>query len=83
MLAFLRKNVRKLRTKELELTRPLASDIPGPGSYKIPEESRLEAYKKGAFLEKADRFEAEKGSDVPGESTQTTAYPSHASDSRI
>lgn len=50
-----------------ELHPPSASEVPGPGHYKLPEESRLEAYKRGAFLEKADRFGPEKGADTPGE----------------
>ncbi|KAJ7462204.1 hypothetical protein B0H11DRAFT_1871407 [Mycena galericulata] len=49
------------------------SDVPGPNSYNICQESQLEAYKRGAFLEKADRFSKDKPFDVPGPGTCSTA----------
>ncbi|KAF8482218.1 hypothetical protein JB92DRAFT_3036967 [Gautieria morchelliformis] len=52
--------------KGARFPREKAADIPGPGFYKLPEVSRLESYKKGAFLEKADRFDSENGTDMPG-----------------
>ncbi|KAJ7594855.1 hypothetical protein C8J56DRAFT_927788 [Mycena floridula] len=47
------------------------SDVPGPNSYNLNQESQLDAYKRGAFLEKTDRFN-EKQSDVPGPGTYET-----------
>ncbi|KIM45040.1 hypothetical protein M413DRAFT_24307 [Hebeloma cylindrosporum] len=40
-------------------------DVPGPNAYNIPPESSLESYKRGAFLEKTDRFSKEKPPHVP------------------
>ncbi|KAJ3499807.1 hypothetical protein NLJ89_g10057 [Agrocybe chaxingu] len=37
-----------------------ASDVPPPGAYSLPQESMLDNYKHGAFLEKADRFSKDK-----------------------
>ncbi|KAJ6586844.1 hypothetical protein DFH09DRAFT_910508 [Mycena vulgaris] len=42
------------------------SDVPGPNSYNLCQESQLDAYKRGAFLEKADRFSKDALDDVPG-----------------
>ncbi|KAF8210151.1 hypothetical protein K438DRAFT_1809081 [Mycena galopus ATCC 62051] len=42
------------------------SDVPGPNSYNLNQESQLDAYKRGAFLEKADRFSKDFPSDIPG-----------------
>ncbi|KAF9562793.1 hypothetical protein CPC08DRAFT_749306 [Agrocybe pediades] len=39
---------------------PKISDVPGPNAYTIPKESQLDNYKRGAFLEKTDRFTQEK-----------------------
>ncbi|KAF9529321.1 hypothetical protein CPB83DRAFT_875673 [Crepidotus variabilis] len=36
------------------------SEVPPPGAYNIQQESVLDNYKKGAFLEKADRFNLDK-----------------------
>ncbi|KIJ68163.1 hypothetical protein HYDPIDRAFT_83602 [Hydnomerulius pinastri MD-312] len=41
-------------------------DVPGPNSYNPLQDSQLDAYKRGAFLEKADRFSKDKPSDAPG-----------------
>ncbi|KAJ7733748.1 hypothetical protein DFH07DRAFT_845306 [Mycena maculata] len=49
------------------------SDVPGPNSYNLCQESQLEAYKRGAFLEKADRFSKDLLSEVPGPGTYSTA----------
>lgn len=38
------------------------SEIPPPGAYNPQQESMLENYKKGAFLEKSDRFNKDKPS---------------------
>jgi hypothetical protein len=43
-----------------------ASDVPGPNHYTLPEQEGWDAYKKGAFLEKADRFQKEKPYEGPG-----------------
>ncbi|KII92246.1 hypothetical protein PLICRDRAFT_466038 [Plicaturopsis crispa FD-325 SS-3] len=45
---------------------PKIPDVPGPNTYNLDAESQLDAYKRGAFLEKTDRFSKEKASDVPG-----------------
>ncbi|RDB16797.1 hypothetical protein Hypma_002648 [Hypsizygus marmoreus] len=45
------------------------SDVPGPNSYNIASADSQEDYKRGAFLEKANRFSREKESDVPGPGT--------------
>ncbi|KAJ7132830.1 hypothetical protein C8R43DRAFT_1023572 [Mycena crocata] len=42
------------------------SDVPGPNSYNLCQESQLDAYKRGAFLEKTERFSQDLPSDVPG-----------------
>ncbi|KAJ7703281.1 hypothetical protein B0H17DRAFT_1194478 [Mycena rosella] len=42
------------------------SDVPGPNSYNLCQESQLDAYKRGAFLEKADRFSKDLPDEVPG-----------------
>ncbi|KAJ7680245.1 hypothetical protein DFH06DRAFT_1076820 [Mycena polygramma] len=44
------------------------SDVPGPNSYNLCQESQLDAYKRGAFFEKADRFSKDAPSEVPGPS---------------
>ncbi|KZT22213.1 hypothetical protein NEOLEDRAFT_1244068 [Neolentinus lepideus HHB14362 ss-1] len=46
-------------------------DIPGPGTYNPTIES-TEAYKRGAFLEKANRFDKDKPSEIPGPGTYAT-----------
>ncbi|KAF7361981.1 hypothetical protein MVEN_00543300 [Mycena venus] len=49
------------------------SDVPGPNSYNLCQESQLDAYKRGAFLEKADRFSnKDSSSEVPGPGTYNT-----------
>ncbi|KAJ6609836.1 hypothetical protein B0H10DRAFT_2062676 [Mycena sp. CBHHK59/15] len=45
------------------------SDVPGPNSYNLCQESALDAYKRGAFFEKADRFSKDLPSEVPGPGT--------------
>ncbi|KAF5321439.1 hypothetical protein D9619_001427 [Psilocybe cf. subviscida] len=35
-------------------------EVPGPNAYTLPQESALDNYKRGAFLEKADRFSKDK-----------------------
>ncbi|KAJ7901749.1 hypothetical protein B0H14DRAFT_2668280 [Mycena olivaceomarginata] len=47
-------------------------DVPGPGSYNLCQESQLDAYKRGAFLEKADRFSKDASSEVPGPGAYNT-----------
>lgn len=42
------------------------SDVPGPGSYDPVDFDAVFSQKKGAFLEKSDRFGEEKMSDIPG-----------------
>jgi len=42
----------------------IVSDVPAPNAYNIPQESTV--YKRGAFLEKADRFNKEKVETAPG-----------------
>ena len=43
------------------------SDVPGPGYYTpIDIDALAIANKRGAFLEKADRFDKENSSNVPG-----------------
>lgn len=60
----------------------IVPDVPGPNAYNIPpgkqyfdvtrsgltpsSESSLESYKRGAFLEKTDRFSKEKPLYIPG-----------------
>ncbi|KAJ7096402.1 hypothetical protein C8R44DRAFT_889709 [Mycena epipterygia] len=48
------------------------SDVPGPNSYNLGQESQLDAYKRGAFLEKADRFSKDLPSDIPGPGAYNT-----------
>ncbi|KAF7975896.1 hypothetical protein HWV62_8315 [Athelia sp. TMB] len=49
----------------------LVPDVPGPNTYNVDQdiESNLDAYKRGAFLEKTDRFGEEKMADGPGPNT--------------
>ncbi|KAJ7497216.1 hypothetical protein FB451DRAFT_220873 [Mycena latifolia] len=49
------------------------SDVPGPNSYNLCQESQLDAYKRSAFLEKADRFSKDLPNDVPGPGAYNTA----------
>jgi hypothetical protein len=42
-------------------------EVPAPNAYNIQHESALDAYKRGAFLEKADRFNKEKVEAAQGE----------------
>ncbi|KAJ7647406.1 hypothetical protein FB45DRAFT_734139 [Roridomyces roridus] len=42
------------------------SEVPGPNAYDLNQPSQLDAYKRGAFLEKAERFAKEAASDAPG-----------------
>ncbi|KAI0663618.1 hypothetical protein C8Q70DRAFT_370111 [Cubamyces menziesii] len=42
-----------------------APEVPGPGAYN-PQDPDYDAYKRGAFLEKTNRFDKDKPSDVPG-----------------
>ncbi|KAH9485315.1 hypothetical protein JR316_0002223 [Psilocybe cubensis] len=46
-----------------------APDVPGPNAYSIPQESVLDNYKRGAFLEKTDRFAKDKHPELPAPST--------------
>ncbi|KAJ6593823.1 hypothetical protein B0H19DRAFT_1092162 [Mycena capillaripes] len=48
------------------------SDVPGPNSYNLFQESQLDAYKRGAFLEKAGRFSKDLPSEVPGPGAYNT-----------
>ncbi|KAH9892473.1 hypothetical protein C8Q73DRAFT_666345 [Cubamyces lactineus] len=41
-----------------------APEVPGPGAYN-PQDPDYDAYKRGAFLEKTNRFDKDKPSDVP------------------
>jgi hypothetical protein len=44
------------------------SDIPGPGAYDpVDIDAVFDSHKRGAFLEKAERFGVDKLSDLPGE----------------
>lgn len=46
---------------------PKPSETPGPGAYlSVDIDEIFSGHKRGAFLEKADRFDPEKLSDVPG-----------------
>ncbi|KIM83361.1 hypothetical protein PILCRDRAFT_819600 [Piloderma croceum F 1598] len=47
-------------------------DVPGPGAYNADQEYNWDAYKRGAFLEKADRFNKDRLSDGPGPGTYDT-----------
>ncbi|KAI0355587.1 hypothetical protein OH77DRAFT_1479263 [Trametes cingulata] len=42
-----------------------APEVPGPGAYN-PQDPEWDAYKRGAFLEKTNRFNKDKPSEVPG-----------------
>ncbi|KAG6830802.1 hypothetical protein H0H92_014651 [Tricholoma furcatifolium] len=42
------------------------SDVPGPNSYNVAAESHADDYKRGAFLDKADRFSKENDDQVLG-----------------
>ncbi|KIY74278.1 hypothetical protein CYLTODRAFT_439211 [Cylindrobasidium torrendii FP15055 ss-10] len=57
-------------------------DTPGPGTYNIPTESQLDAYKRGAFLEKADRFGTEKIDEGPPPTTASGPSKSAPKSSR-
>ncbi|KAJ7287615.1 hypothetical protein C8J57DRAFT_592096 [Mycena rebaudengoi] len=48
------------------------SDVPGPNSYNLYQESQLDAYKRGALYERTDRFGKDCPSDVPGPGTYNT-----------
>jgi hypothetical protein len=52
------------------LTHNIASEVPGPNAYMIPEQEGWDSYKRGAFLEKADRFPKEKPYEGPGENVE-------------
>ncbi|TFK44638.1 hypothetical protein BDQ12DRAFT_28373 [Crucibulum laeve] len=63
-------------------------DVPAPNAYNLPTDSQLDSYKRGAFLEKTDRFSKEKESEIPGPGTYATdvkkpkshtTKPSHSS----
>ncbi|KAF8993708.1 hypothetical protein BDQ17DRAFT_126162 [Cyathus striatus] len=41
------------------------SDGPGPNAYNVAQDPNSQSYKRGAFLEKADRFSLEKESNAP------------------
>ncbi|KAK0461352.1 uncharacterized protein EV420DRAFT_1306178 [Desarmillaria tabescens] len=51
---------------------PKVSDTPAPNAYNVAPDSQLDAYKRGAFLEKTDRFSKEKPADVPGPNSYNT-----------
>ncbi|PVG02564.1 hypothetical protein CPB86DRAFT_697389 [Serendipita vermifera] len=48
------------------------SDTPGPNQYTIPEQEGWDSYKRGAFLEKADRFSKERAYEGPDEVPSTS-----------
>ncbi|OSX66113.1 hypothetical protein POSPLADRAFT_1043607 [Postia placenta MAD-698-R-SB12] len=50
---------------------PKAPDVPGPNAYN-PQDPEYDAYKRGAFLEKTNRFTKDNPSDVPGPGTYNT-----------
>ncbi|KAK0212928.1 hypothetical protein DFS33DRAFT_1482718 [Desarmillaria ectypa] len=64
------------------------SDTPAPNAYNVAPDSQLDTYKRGAFLEKTDRFLKDKPLDVPGpnsyntETKTTASKPSTKSGSR-
>ncbi|KAJ7925221.1 hypothetical protein B0H13DRAFT_2654390 [Mycena leptocephala] len=59
------------------------SDVPGPNSYNLCQESQLDAYKRGAFLEKTDRFSKDLPSEIPGPGAPSTnGKPDSKSNSR-
>ncbi|KAG5718281.1 hypothetical protein E4T56_gene15094, partial [Termitomyces sp. T112] len=45
------------------------SDVPGPNSYNVVTDSQLDDYKRGAFLEKTERFTKDKDHEVTGPGT--------------
>ncbi|KAF9446385.1 hypothetical protein P691DRAFT_776890 [Macrolepiota fuliginosa MF-IS2] len=49
-----------------------APDGPAPNAYNPTQDSQSEAYKRGAFLEKANRFNKDKDDDIPGPGTYNT-----------
>ncbi|THH33261.1 hypothetical protein EUX98_g903 [Antrodiella citrinella] len=50
-------------------------DVPGPNAYDT-HDPEYDVYKRGAFLETADRFQQDKPSDVPGPGGRITPDPS-------
>ena len=58
---------------QASLTHNIASEVPGPNHYTIPEQEGWDSYKRGAFLEKADRFPKEKPYEGPGEKVKRTS----------
>ncbi|CAA7259285.1 unnamed protein product [Cyclocybe aegerita] len=55
-----------------------ASDVPPPGAYNIPQESMLDNYKHGAFLERADRFSKDKQPTAPAQKIKASPTQSLA-----
>ena len=70
---------------ELRSTVRIASEVPGPGAYnpqgenpyctlccdaEIALDPEYDTYKRGAFLEKTNRFNKDKPDDIPGRLTQ-------------
>ncbi|KNZ80489.1 hypothetical protein J132_05609 [Termitomyces sp. J132] len=55
------------------------SDVPGPNSYNVVTDSQLDDYKRGAFLEKTERFTKDKDHEVPGQFCTNTpvTQPQH------
>jgi len=53
----------------------IASDVPGPNYYTIPEQEGWNSYKRGAFLEKAERFPKEKPYEGPGTIVRRSVGP--------
>lgn len=55
---------------------PKPSDIPGPGAYDPVDIDAIftDRLKRGAFLEKADRFDPNKPSDTPGSYPHRVSY---------
>ncbi|KAF8972978.1 hypothetical protein BDZ97DRAFT_1912579 [Flammula alnicola] len=54
------------------------SDVPAPNAYNIPQDSILDSYKRGAFLEKTDRFSKDKQPILPAPTSKpssSTANP--------
>ncbi|KZT66396.1 hypothetical protein DAEQUDRAFT_458069 [Daedalea quercina L-15889] len=49
-------------------------EIPGPNSYN-PQDPEYDAYKRGAFLEKTNRFMKDKPSEIPGPGSYNTDVP--------
>ncbi|KAI0786720.1 hypothetical protein C8Q75DRAFT_264006 [Abortiporus biennis] len=48
-------------------------EVPAPNAYNV-QDPEWDAYKRGAFLEKTDRFSKEKESDIPGPGTYETDF---------